>query len=293
MHYIRNSSLPSIILQGSIIGIAIVLTRYGLRMFGPLTLRSLQMGIAILCFFAVYAARRQRLPQGRSLWGHAILVGLLGTALPIISIVMALKYLSSGVLALFLSLTPVIVMFLAWYFLPGEPLTGRKLFGAAVAFGGAGLILLSGESGLQSLSSADPRGYALSAAAVLSLAGYFIYTRRYLTSYNMLDITLARVLVATVVLSLLAWQIEGFGLLQASWGGWLALLYLGTILSFFAYQFEFHIIRRFGASTVSQMNYITPIVATLGGVLLLGELFTLTIAVGIAAVLIGVWLING
>ena len=274
-------------------GVGFVVARYALSMLGPLMLRSLHMGISILLFLVVFAVRRQKLPWGRSFWGQAFLVGLVGTALPVISMVMALKYLSSGVTTLFLSLIPVVVMFLAWVFLPGEPLTRRKLLGAIVAFGGACLILLNGESGLHSITRADPRGYAWSASAVLSLAGFFVYARRYLTTYNMMDITLARILVATVIFFILGWQIEGFDLAQVSFGGWMAILYLGTFISFVAYQFEFHIIRRFGASTYSQINYVTPIVATLGGVLMLGEQFTLTIAAGMAAVLLGLWLING
>jgi drug/metabolite transporter (DMT)-like permease len=293
MQRLLHSSLPHLVLQGCLMGIGFVVARYALRMFGPLTLRSVHMGISVVLLIAVYAFLRRRLPQDWALWGQALLVGLAGTALPIISMVMMLKYLSSGVATLFLSLNPVVVMFLAWLFLSGEPLTARKLAGAAVAFGGASLILLRGESGLGVLSRADPRGYAWSASAVLSLAGFFVYARRYLTKFNMMDITLARLLVAVVVFFALGWQIEGLDVSAASFGGWMAILYLGVMVSFVAYQYEFYIIRRFGASTNAQINYITPIVATLGGVLALGEQFTPTIAAGMAAVLVGLWLING
>jgi drug/metabolite transporter (DMT)-like permease len=54
----------------------------------------------------------------------------------------------------------------------------------------------------------------------------------------------------------------------------------------------FYVIQRFGATSSAMTSYIIPIVATLGGALLLGERLTLGMGGAMALILTGIVLIN-
>jgi drug/metabolite transporter (DMT)-like permease len=54
----------------------------------------------------------------------------------------------------------------------------------------------------------------------------------------------------------------------------------------------FHNIQRFGATASAVTAYVIPIVATLGGVLLLGETITKGMALGMGLIVGGVAIIN-
>ena len=52
------------------------------------------------------------------------------------------------------------------------------------------------------------------------------------------------------------------------------------------------IIKRFGATIAALSSYVTPVVATVGGVLVLGETFTGVMLAGIGLIIAGIGLIN-
>ena len=70
--------------------------------------------------------------------------------------------------------------------------------------------------------------------------------------------------------------------------GYLALLYATLIGAMVAMLLRFYTIQRFGATATAMANYIIPIVAALGGVLLLGEVITMWMFIGMAIILVGI-----
>ena len=82
--------------------------------------------------------------------------------------------------------------------------------------------------------------------------------------------------------------IVGIDLSQVTLSGYLALGWasiVGTLIGMFL---EFYIIKRFSATTTAMTAYIIPIVAGIGGVLLLNETFTRGMLAGMALIIIGI-----
>ena len=71
---------------------------------------------------------------------------------------------------------------------------------------------------------------------------------------------------------------------------------VGTVLSlagtFFAQFLAFYIVKRFGATTFATTHYITPVVAGLGGILILEEHITTGMVAGVTLIALGIVLIN-
>jgi len=276
---------------GIILGLGPVLVRSSLSQFQPLGFRFFQYLIGTLTFLLVNVLRRQRLTTDRILWQRAGMMGVV-TVCAIMGVILALQYLSSGVVSLILTLIPVVVAILAHIFLPDEKLTMRRLIGAAVAFAGVGLVLMRSETGLAELTTIDPRGVLYCGMGILGFSGYIIYARRYLSDWSVHDVIAVRSFSVMLILLPLAWLFGGFDLQNVTWVGWLTAIAMGVGVSFGAYQLEFFIIKRYGATITSQVNYISPLAAAIVGALVLGEQFTLVILLGMAIVFAGLRILN-
>jgi drug/metabolite transporter (DMT)-like permease len=287
----RWRALPYVVLLGVILGLGPVVVRFSLRQFEPVGFRFFQYLIGSFFFLLIYVLRRQKLPTDRVLWQRAGMMGFV-TVCAILGVILSLQYLSSGVVSLILTLIPVTVAILAHRFLPDEKLTIRRLIGAVVAFAGVGLVLMRSETGLSELTSIDPRGVIYCGIAILGFGSYIIYARRYLRDWSGQDVIAVRSFCAMLILLPLAWYFGGFELQNVSWTGWLAAITMGVGVTFGAYQLEFFIIKRYGATVSSQVNYISPLAAAIAGALFLGEQFTLIILLGMAIVFTGLRILN-
>ena len=291
MGHSRWRALPFVILLGIILGLGPVVVRFSLRQFQPVGFRFFQYLVGSFFFLLVYFLRRQKLPTDPILWRRAGMMGFV-TVCAILGVILALQYLSSGVVSLILTLIPVAVAILAHRFLPDEKLTIRRLIGALVAFSGVGLVLLRSETGLAELTTIDPRGVIYCSVAILGFAVYMIYARRYLGDWSGQDVIAVRSFCAMLILLPLAWYFGGFELQNVSWEGWLAVITMGVGFSYGAYQLEFFIIKRYGATVTSQVNYLSPLAAAIAGALFLGEQFTIVILLGMAIVFAGLRILN-
>lgn len=249
--------------------------------------------IASLCHLAIYAVSKQRSwPRDRQLWRHAATLGILGTAIPMTAIVSSLQYQSSGITAVLITTSPAVTVLMAHFLLPDEPLTRQKILGVATALAGALLLAVLGESGLPDVSRADPIGYILVVAAMIFGSSATIYARRYMRSYDAIDVNSVRLLSAALVIIPLSLVLVGFDLSAVDRQGYMALIYAAIIGTFFGLMLAFYNIQRFGATAAAMTAYVIPIVAAIGGALLLGETITTGMLSGMALILAGIAIIN-
>jgi drug/metabolite transporter (DMT)-like permease len=286
-------ALPYIILLGFLFGTNMVAARFSLGQFDPNTFNSFRLIIVTICFVLIYAANPQKQwARDRRLWLNAGLWGIIGLAFPMTAFITSLKYLSSGVASLLVTLNAPATVLMAQVFLADEQLTKRKIIGILVAFSGAALILIRGESGLVEFGRADWRGYTLVGAGILGAAGGLIYARRFLQGSDNIDVVAIRMVASALVLIPYTFLMGGFDLSNIRTSGILVLIFAAIFSTLLTFLLEFYIVNRFGASSASQSSYVIPVVATTLGALLLGEQVTLTIILGMIAIFIGLRLLN-
>jgi drug/metabolite transporter (DMT)-like permease len=281
-------SLPYILILGLLFGTTLVANRFGLRQFEPAAYVGLQLGLASISHAAFYL--RRPLPADRNLWWHAAVFGTVGTALPVIAINTSLQYQSSIVTAIFITATPALTVLLAHFFLPDEPLTRRKVAGVALAFAGALLIALRGETGLPT-TTANPLGYLFALVGITCSSGMAIYARKYMRTFDAFDVASIRMFIATLtVIPLVYFSAPNWQ--QVDGRGYLAVGYAGFVGTFAGLLLGFYVVKQFGATAAAMPAYIIPIVASIGGMLFLGETVTTGMIAGMALILAGIALLN-
>ncbi len=285
-------ALPFVLLQGFLFGTTLIASRFSVGQFHPLTYIGLRFLLASFGHLVIYPLVRRPFPREGALWGHAALLGVFGSAVPMIGVVASLQYQSSGVTGVLISLGPALTILLAHLFLPEERLSPRKSLGVALALAGGLLLALRGETGLPDIAQANPLGYGLVIMATLSAAGATIYARRFMRRLDAFDVASVRMFAGTAVVLPLGLAMAGMDLSRVDGMGWLALGYATVAGTFGGLLLGFYVIKRFGATASAMTAYVIPVVASVGGVLALGEQITPGMLVGMALILLGIGLIQ-
>ena len=285
----KNKSLPYVVLLGTFVGSHIVVSRFSVTQFDPITFVTLRMILTALAHLGLYAVLKNRsLPKDPKLWFHAGILGFLGTAMAMTATVSSLKYQSSGVTSLLQTLIPVVTVLLAHVFLKDEPLTLNKGLGVLIAFGGATLLMVNRESGLANLKHAEWRGYILAWLGILGICGGIIYARRFLRAADGFDVASIRIFVAVLAMLTLTMVTNGgINLSRVKPDGYAALLFAAVVGTFLTFLLEFYIIKRFGAAAAAQRSYVAPVAASAMGAIFLGEIVTPVMLIGTILIFAG------
>lgn len=284
-------ALPFVILTGFLFGSTLIASRFSVGQFHPLSYISIRLILASAAHLLIYLVLRRSLPRDKTLWFHAGIYGIFGTAVNLVAIVSALQFLSSGLTAVLITISPAMTALFTHIFLPEERLGITQWMGVFFALSGAVMLALLGENGLPDIST-NPLGYLLVAVNILSGSIMTIYARRNLQDYDSLDAASIRMWFATLTVVPATAIFVGFDVSQVNQWGIVAILYatfLGTFGGFFVQLFT---ISRFGAVPASMVTYVIPLVTGIGGVLILGETFTSLMFVGVAIIVTGIALVQ-
>ncbi len=286
-------ALPHVILLGLLFGTTLIASRFAVGQFAATTYIGLRLMLASLGHLAIYALSNQRRwPTDRQVWRHGPVLGIFATAIPMTAIVTSLQFQSTGVTAMLITVNPAITVIMAHFFLVDEPLTRRKSLGILVALAGALVLAIRGESGLADGGRANPLGYLLVLLAMLSASGTTVYARKYMRDLDSFDVASVRMWVAALLVFPLSLLLIGFDLSQVTVEGYAALIYAALVGTFAGMMLAFYNIQRFGATASAVTAYVIPIVATIGGTLILDERITRNMIIGILFIIGGIALIN-
>jgi drug/metabolite transporter (DMT)-like permease len=84
----------------------------------------------------------------------------------------------------------------------------------------------------------------------------------------------------------------GINLEKVNGQGYFALGYAALVGTFGGMMLAFYIIKRFSATAQAMSLYVIPVIAGLGGALLLNEQITVGMLAGMALIVLGITLIN-
>ncbi len=287
-------ALPYILLLGLLFGSSLIASRFGVGQFNPTTYIGLRMALASLGHVTFYALgyRSRGWPKDPRLWRQATTLGVVGTAIPMTAVINSLQYQSAGIAAILLTTGPAVTVLMAHFFLADEPLTWRKSMGVFLALGGAILLAIRGESGLPDVGQASPLGPALILLAVICGSGMSIYARKFMRDLDSFDVASIRMFMATLVVVPLSILLVGLDLRNVNGQGYFSLGYAALAGTFAAQILAFYTVKHFGATAAAMPLYVIPVVAGLGGVLILGEQITPGMVAGMGLIAMGLALIN-
>jgi probable blue pigment (indigoidine) exporter len=222
------------------------------------TLRALPAGLVLL-------AATRRLPKGAWWWKSAVL-GMLnfGAFFPLLFV--GAYRLPGGVAATIGSVQPLVVALLSLVVLGLRP-SRTVLYAALAGTGGVALLTLTAEARL------DPVGIAamLTATSLMGLA--IVLAKKWGRTETALVMTGWQLTVGGLVLLPLTLAVEGLPP-AFTWDNVLGFGYLGIFGTAAAYALWFRGIDRLGPTSVSLLGLTNPIVATLAGLVVLGQTLT-------------------
>ncbi|MFK7800418.1 MAG: DMT family transporter [Anaerolineae bacterium] len=286
--------LPYVLVLSLMFGTSLVSARIGLGEFTSLDFIGLRMALSSFAFLFsfIFFSSRFKWPTDPAVWRHGFVLGIIGTAIPMTAFISSLNYLSSGISSIIGTTSPALTVVLAHFLLKDERMTGRIVFGVVLALSGALLLILLGESGLETDGAVNPIGYLLVFTANISSSFGIIYARRYVRKLSPFQITSVRALVTMLIVLPIGLYFGGIDFSAVTYVGYSSLVYSAIISSFAGFILSLYIINQFGVATSVMVHYMIPIVATTTGILLLDEKITTGMLVGMAIIIGGISIIN-
>jgi drug/metabolite transporter (DMT)-like permease len=274
-------------LLGAIWGASFMFIKVAGRELDPFTLILGRIGFGALTLAIAVPLMRRGLPTWSVVarrWRAFLLLGLLNTALPFWLLAWGETRIDSTLGGIINAAVPIFIALLAIPFVPLERVTGLRLVGLSVGFGGVALLV-----GVQ------PQAQLLGALAVVGMS--FCYAvGGLLTSRLLADVAAPVVAVGTTLAATLMVAPMGIARAPHELPGWktvgsvLALAVLGTGLAYLLY---FALITEGGAGRASLVTYLVPGFAVFYGALFLSEPIDTADIVGLALILAGVALATG
>jgi drug/metabolite transporter (DMT)-like permease len=203
---------------------------------------------------------------------------------------LGLHYTSVSHSAVIVGMGPIYTLILA-VLLRLERATWHKAVGMAMAF--TGIAVLASEGGL-SAHSPSLLGDAITITGSIGFATYAVLGKRVACDYDALTMTAYNHFAgALVVLPLAlheAWVLGREGNWRAvPWQAWAAILYMGLFGSAVAYLLYYWLLRYLEASQLGAFTYLLPVLASILGILALGEKGSWTQVLGGTLALGGVY----
>jgi drug/metabolite transporter (DMT)-like permease len=260
--------------------------RFMVRSTDPIALAALRFGSGFLVLLPVAVLTRSPWPRGRD-WPPVIGLGVLFFGLCFALFNWALTFTTAARGALAMATLPLLTM-LAGALLKVEALTARKSLGVAIAIGGTAAALAAG---LAAAPAGAWQGDLIMLAAALCMALYSVWSRPFIKRSGALAYVTATMGAGAAALAVLGGIGGGFAALAAyGWPEWLVVFYLGAVGSALSFFLWVSALERTTPTRVASTLTLNPVVASVLAALVLGEPIGLSLALGIAAVLTGIWI---
>ena len=262
--------------------------KLGYGTLGPFNVAGLRFLIAGLVMAVAARATGARWPRGRVEWTAVGVVGLLMFAGDYGLIYWAEQYIESGLTAVLFATLPLITLFVARVYLPGERITAAKIGSSGLAL--VGTVALFADRLRLDAAAVSPMLAVLGAVACAAVAS--VVSKRDAHDIPSATLNATSMLLGAGVLLLVSLA-RGDGLrLPADAGTWAAVAYLSLVGSVLAFLFYFSLLKTWSVMSLSFISVFTPVIALLLGFVFLHEPLTLWKVGGALLILVAVALAN-
>ena len=265
--------------------------KYAILDFPPFLLVGIrQTAAGLLLLILAFGSGKIQMPERRyisrqALTGLATITGGNGF------VTWGMQYVSSGLAAIIGSLTPVLVVLLSLAWNGKERINGRLVMGVLLGFTGLALIF---KEGWQDFVQPEYRwGIAGCFASVFTWSLGTVMSKQW-NAPGVPPMLNAGIQITSGGLGgfLMSYFFDTSHEIHHTTQGWLSVAYLIVIGSALAFTLYMFVLKHLSATVSSLYSYINPVVAILLGWALLGEALTPWEVAGMAATILGVWIVN-
>lgn len=259
----------------------------------PLTLVTARITLAALLLYLVVRATGKTMPVDWRIWAAFATMGVLNNVIPFSLIAWGQTQIPSGLASIVNATTPFSTVLAAHLFTRDEKLTAGRVLGVLIGFGG--VVAMIGADVLIDSATGHLLGQLAILAATISYALSAVFARRFaragvvpMTAATGQFVTAALFLVPMEIVIDRPWTLAAPG---ASALG--AVFCLAALSSCLAYIIYYRILATAGAVNLMLVTFLVPVTAILLGTLAFGERLSVHQFLGMAAIGIGLAIIDG
>ncbi len=229
---------------------------------------------------------RHRLPREPIVYFHFLVIAITNAVIPHLLFAWAEQHVSSGLAAIYNSLTPIATAIMAAVVFRVERLNRGQLVG--VGIGLVGVVIIIAPWQYTNLSG-DLWGQLACIVAASSYGVAIGYLRKFISPRPIAGTTVAFMTIGTAgVIMLALTPVLAIGPVNLTLPVVASLVMLGAVGTGIAYIWNIAVLRAWGPTNVSTVTYLIPVVAVVLGFLVLGETLSWHEPAGAALVLLGI-----
>lgn len=268
-------------------GSSFMFNRIAVASLPPWSVVAGRIGLAALVLTAIVYAMGRRLPRPGLNWWPYLVIAVIGNAVPFYLITWGQQVVESALAGILMAVMPLATMLLAHFLVAGEHFTRERVSGFVVGF--VGIVLLMGPAALAGVGGEVVR--IVSQLAVLG--GALCYAlqsvlTRLIIKGDVLVSAAATLIVASILVVPAALWLDRPWQLAPESGSIAAVVWLGIGPTALATILYFLLIRSAGPTFMSLVNYLSPGVAVMLGLAIMGEHPPLAAYFGLALILSGI-----
>jgi drug/metabolite transporter (DMT)-like permease len=260
--------------------------KIGLADLPPLTFAGIRFVIACGILMAIVAARKLSFSAVRSNWKLLALTGVLSFSFNYGLIFWGEQYISSGLAALLQATIPAFGLVIAHYYLPGERMTPRKVFGVVLGILGVAVVFSN------QLSVGGGKAFAGCVAVVLSslvVAYSNVLVKARGKHLDPVIMAAGQMLFGLIPLLVVGISLEG----NPVYYRWtmmavISLFYLAIVGSVIAFVLYYWLVRKIDVTKSMLIALVTPVVAVIVGMIVLDEKISWRTLLGGAMIMSGI-----
>jgi drug/metabolite transporter (DMT)-like permease len=273
-------------------GASFIATKVALRHLSPVTLVWMRFGIGVVILGFATAARRQFALPARNELGYLALLGFLGITLHQWLQSTGLQTAQATTTGWIIASIPVFMALLGWGFLK-EILNRTQV--AGIALSALGVLLVVSKGSLSGLTTGKfgTIGDFLILLSAPNWAVFTILSRRGLQQHPATRMMFYVMGFGWLFSSALLFTGSGIGEIgRMTPDGWLAMGFLGVIVSGLAYIAWYDALKVIPAAQIGAFLYLEPVVTMSLAAGMLGEPLLPASVLGGGLILLGVWMVN-
>lgn len=237
----------------------------------------------LLALVPVLGVKLGRSPNERRLWW---INGFLTFSIPYGILYWAEQWVPSGLASVLFATFPLLTAVIAHFALPGERLTARGIVGILAGFAGVAVIFSEDFHALGGSQVATASAILLISPCCAALGS--IAVKRWGAGVHPISTAAVPMGLTAIGMGALSLFVDAGRELTFDTPSVLALLYLAICGSALPFTLYFWLLKHQTATSMSLINYVTPVIAVTVGTLFLHEPFTARIVAGAALVVLGV-----
>ncbi len=270
-------------------GSSYLFIKIGVETLSPFTLVAGRLLFGGLVLGVALVLIRAPLPRDRTTYANLLFMAVFNIVVPFSLITWGEQYIDSSLAAILQATTPLFTIVIGSLALAEEAITVNRLVGLIIGFGGVVVLFSHGLSGGRGDSLFGEIALVLSS---LSYAVGNVFVRVRMRGFHPTVPAFFQVTIALVIMAVLVVLFESPVRLPGDARAWFAVVWLGVFGTSLAYLIYFRLVHVLGATRMSLITYLMPVVGIVLGLLVLNEMIDLRTVIGTAIILAGVGLVN-